>query len=185
MILDLTIITNFKGIDGLQTSCIVCAVESNIQIAKDIDDTLTNAGNISTRCSITIIPKEITISINFTYPDTITGGIIGLCSQSRSYIKFFEFIYCETGIQERITCLTILFNPGNGDCCSTNNCLTKGRINIVAANCISSFHRKVQTCTINNDISNLFRVVGGCKLSLECKVARCIDQRDERIIRIC
>ena len=185
MILNLTIITDFNRINSLQTSCIICAVESNVQITEDIDNRLTNAVNISTRCNITIVPKEITISINFTYPDTITGSIVRFCSQSRSNIEFVELIYCETRIEERVSILTILFNPRNCDCSSTDNCLTKGNIDIIRTDCISSLHCEIQTCTINNNIGDFFRIVCRCKFSLKCKVTRSINQCNECIIGIC
>ena len=185
MILDLTIITDFNRVNSLQTSCIICTVESNVQIAKDIDDRLANAVDISTRCNITIVPKEISISVNFTYPDAITSSIIRLRSQSRSDIEFAELIYRKTSIEEGISCLTIFFDPRNCDCSSTNNCLTKRSIDVVRADGISSLHCEVQTCTINNNISDLLRIVCRCKFSLKCKVTRGINQCNECIIGIC
>ncbi|WDS61086.1 hypothetical protein SBM1_00219 [Synechococcus phage S-BM1] len=185
MILDLTIITDLDRVNSLQTSCIICTVESNVQIAKNIDNRLTNTVDISTRCNITIVPNEIAISINFTYPDAIAGSIIRLCSQSRGDVKFAELIYRKTSIEEGISCLTIFFNPRNCDRSSTNNCLTKGSIDVIRTDGISSLQCEVQTCTINNNVSNLLRIVCRCKFSLKCKITRGINQCDECIIGIC
>ena len=102
MIFNLTVITNLDTIYCLLTCCLLFSSESNIKIIEDIDFRITNHGNFSTRCNITIVPNQITISINLTNPETISSRVIRLQTAVTDHVDFIKLINTQTGIKSRI-----------------------------------------------------------------------------------